>query len=73
MEEIFRVIGTSTNPIPTTTATTRSSTAETRTGVGCDTPSTSTSSTEDQTLSFAEFFALREKEVWMDLYHPRRK
>ena len=72
-EEISRVIGTSTNPIPTTISATRSSTTETRTGVGRDSPSTSTSSTGDQTLSFAEFYALREKERQDGFVPPKKK
>ena len=72
-EEISRVIGSSTDSIPTTTATTRSSTAETRTGVGRDSPSSSTSSTEEQTLSFGEFYALREKERQGGFVPPKKK
>ena len=72
-EEISRVISSSTDSIPTTTATTRSSTAETRTGVGRDSPSTSTSSTEEQTLSFGEFYALREKERQGGFVPPKKK
>ncbi|KAK2559527.1 hypothetical protein P5673_018175 [Acropora cervicornis] len=74
-EEISRVIGTSTDPIPTTTAATyrRSSTAEIRTGAGRDSSSTSTSSTEEQTLSFGEFYAPREKERQDGFVPPKKK
>ena len=74
-EEISRVIGTSTDPIPTTTAVTyrRSSTAEIRTGAGRDSSSTSTSSTEEQTCRLENSMPLEKKNVRMDLYHPRRK
>ena len=73
-EEISRVIGTATDPIPTTTGTTyTSSTAETRTGVGHDSPSTSTSSTEERTWSCGEFYALREKESQDGFVPPKKK
>ena len=73
-EEVSTVIGSSTDPIPTTTGTTyRSSTAETRTGVGRDSPSTSTSSTEERTLPFGELYALREKERQDGFVPPKKK
>ena len=73
-EEVSRVIGSSKDSIPTTTGTTlRSSTAVTRTGFGRDSPSNSTSSTEERTLSFGEFYALREKERQDGFVPPKKK
>ena len=71
-EEVSRVFADST---PTTTGArdtdTASAIAETRTSVTCD--SQATSSTEDLTLSFSEFYALREEQRQEGFLPPKKK